>query len=77
MDVGTDGALSGHTASLLVCGGEPLLAQELSGLVDVAAAGDERLLRVHHARARRLPQCLHQLGVHLYLHSNDTVQLAG
>ena len=43
--------------------GEPLLAQELDGLVEAAVGGLQGGLAVHHAGARALAELHHRLGV--------------
>ena len=67
MDVGGNDALRGDPARLLVRAGEALLAQPLHGLRHVALRLHERLLCVHHARARLVAQCFRRLGIHLEL----------
>ncbi len=69
MDVGGNDALGGDAAGLLVGAREALLAQPLHRRGRVAPRLHQRLLRVHHARARLVPQRLGRLGVHLELHA--------
>ena len=52
LDLVADEPLGGHAARLLRGGGEPLLAKDLLGLVDVAVRLLERALAVEHSGAR-------------------------
>src|SRR5712691_833429 len=59
VDVRADGALGRRAPGLLLCGREPLLAQPVDGLLQVATGFLQRLLAVHHPRAGLLAQVLH------------------
>src|SRR5438445_8382479 len=63
MQVGVHEAFLGLAARPLLGVGEALLPQILGGGVEVAVAGGERGLAVHHAGARALAQLHHGLGV--------------
>ena len=67
MDVCAYGALGRQAAGLLVGAGQALLAQEVHGLVHIPTTLQQRLLCVHHACARLLPQLLDRLGINLHL----------
>src|SRR5690606_18311692 len=64
VDVRADEALLGHPVGLLVGLGDAALAQELGGLIEVAARVLERALDVHHAGVGHRPQLLDHLGRH-------------
>src|SRR6266545_2211698 len=65
VDVARDGALGRGARRLLRGGGEPLLAEQLLGLHEVAARLCEHLLAVHHPRPGLLPELLHELRADL------------
>ena len=59
VDVGLDGALGGLATAELERLVAEAHAQQLDGLLDVAVGLAERLLAVHHARARAVAELLH------------------
>ena len=63
VDVVADDAVLGGAARALGGRGEALLAQELDGLVHVAAGFGQRGLAVHHPRAGLVAQLLHLFAV--------------
>ena len=56
VDVAIHDAFGGDAALLLSGGGQTLFAQEVDGLVHIAARFLQRALAVHHAGARALAQ---------------------
>src|SRR3712207_2249184 len=62
VDVRLDRALGSDALAAVLDALALLLAEDLDGLLDVAAGLDERLLAVHHPRAGALAQGLHVLG---------------
>src|SRR3954471_8487695 len=76
VDVVPDHALGGGATRLLPRGGEPLLAQPVGSLAEVARALLQRLLAIHHPRAALLAELLHQCGCHL-CHVRATSFLGG
>src|SRR5512133_703962 len=65
VDVARDRALGRGARGLLRGGGEPLLAEQLLRLREVAARLGEHLLAVHHPRPGLLPELLHELRADL------------
>src|SRR6185436_15078714 len=63
VDVGVHEAVLGVAALTLLGVGQPLLAQELDGGVEVAIAGLQGRLAIHDASARAVAQLHHRLGV--------------
>src|SRR2546422_9934296 len=64
VDGGADGAVGGRAAGLLCGLGEPALAQQAEGLVEIAGRLAERLLAILQPGPRLLPELLHEGEAH-------------